>query len=86
MGTRVSALGRLAVGGLWFDRQLPVPDSREFNFTLEMGGSVAFQVRPGSALEVGYKFHHLSNMYTRPENGGVDADLFYIGWHRERWR
>lgn len=83
LGTRADAVGRLAVGGLWFDRVLPTPDAREFNFTLEMGGSIAIKLRPGSAVEIGYKFHHLSNLYTRPENGGVDADLFYVGWRRD---
>ncbi|HEX5829765.1 MAG TPA: acyloxyacyl hydrolase [Gemmatimonadaceae bacterium] len=32
------------------------------------------------AVQIGYKFHHLSNLYTAPANPGVDAHVFHAGF------
>jgi hypothetical protein len=68
-----------AVGGLWFTRDTPVPDSRRFNFTFEYGGGFQFLRSSRKAIVVGYKFHHLSNAYTAPRNPGLDGNVFYLG-------
>jgi hypothetical protein len=68
-----------ALGAVWFTRDVPILDARAFNYTFEFGGGVHWQYRRGQALRVGYKFHHLSNMYTARQNPGVDGHLFLIG-------
>lgn len=78
----LAIFGNSAVGAAWFSRQVPVPDSREFNFTLEWGGGIELWRTPSQSVELGYTFHHLSNLYSRPQNPGLDANLFYAGW---RW-
>lgn len=83
LGPTVRAYGATAVGALWFNRIVPVPDARAFNVSLEWGGSLEWSRTPSTAIEIGYRFHHLSNVYSADENPGVDANLFYIG---HRWR
>jgi len=79
----VRAYGSTAVGALWFNRVVPTTDARAFNVSLEWGGSLEWSRTPSTAIELGYRFHHLSNVYSAIENPGVDANMFYIG---HRWR
>ena len=72
------------VGCLWFTRDMPVPDSRRFNFSFEYGGGFQFRQNRRQVVLVGYKFHHLSNAYTAPRNPGLDGNVFYIGLLRGR--
>lgn len=69
-----------AVGALWFDRPVPVHAARAFNVTIEWGGGVDIAVAGEPRLRLGYKFHHLSNVYSAVENPGVDGHVFYAGW------
>jgi hypothetical protein len=80
--SRLRAYASGAGGVVWFSRAVPVADSRAFNYTFELGGGVRWQVRPRESLRIGYKFHHLSNAYTAPQNPGLDAKVFLIGYER----
>ena len=70
------------VGIAQFTRPIPVVNSRAFNYTAEYGGGMLWEYRCGRWLQAGFKFHHLSNLHTAPENPGLDANLLYVGWHR----
>jgi hypothetical protein len=76
--------GAGAVGGLWFTRDMPVPDARRFNVSFEYGGGLEFLHASGGALVLGYKFHHLSNSNSAAENPGLDSHVFYFGMSRAR--
>ena len=76
-GARVFAA--TGVGALWFSEVVPVDSASAFNVTIEWGGGVDIPLANNRALRVGYKFHHLSNVYSAPQNPGVDGHLFYIG-------
>lgn len=69
------------VGFVRFTRAVPVVYSRAHNYTFEYGGGVFWEYQAGHWLQAGFKFHHLSNLYTAPANPGLDANLFYLGWH-----
>jgi Lipid A 3-O-deacylase (PagL) len=69
-----------AMGAVWFTRDVPVIDSRAFNYTFEWGGGLRWQVRHREALRFGCKFHHLSNAYSAPQNPGLDAAVLLIGY------
>jgi hypothetical protein len=79
MGSRWATFGALAGGVVWFSRDVPVPFARKFNYTLEYGGGLLWRRTPRTSLRFGYKFHHLSNNYTAPENPGVDGHVFFVG-------
>jgi hypothetical protein len=87
-GSRIDAYAAGAVGGLWFADRVPSPNSRRFNLTLEWGGGVGVRLDERRAIQVGYKFHHLSNLYTAPANPGLDGNVFYAGfsWSLRRSR
>lgn len=76
----VELFGAGAVGALWFNRSVPVPNARAFNVTLEWGGGIDLPIASAQHLRLGYKFHHLSNVYSALENPGIDANVFYVGW------
>ena len=71
-----------AAGGVWFTRAVPTARSRAFNYTFEVGGGLLWQYRSRESLRVGYKFHHLSNLYTAPNNPGIDGAVFLLGFDR----
>jgi hypothetical protein len=71
-----------AAGAVWFTREVPTAYSRAFNYTFEVGGGLLWQYRSRDSLRVGYKFHHLSNLYSAPNNPGIDGAVFLIGFDR----
>lgn len=77
---RVAVYGATAAGGLIFTRPFPVPEARQFNFTLEYGGGVMVRITQQRWLKLGYKYHHLSNAYTAKVNPGLDGNVFYAGY------
>ena len=83
-GTHSELLLGAAAGIGFFSRSTPVPGARKMNVVLEWGGSFTHDVTFASAFQIGYKFHHISNAYTRERNPGVDANLFYAGWRVKR--
>ena len=56
--------------------------ARAFNYTFEVGGGVLWRIRPRDSLRIGYKFHHLSNLFTAPQNPGIDGAVFLLGFER----
>jgi hypothetical protein len=71
-----------AAGVVWFSRAVPVASARAFNYTFEVGGGMLWRIRSRDSLRIGYKFHHLSNLYTAPENPGIDGAVFLAGFER----
>jgi Lipid A 3-O-deacylase (PagL) len=69
-----------SVGFLYFEDDIPVPDSSRFNFTPEFGLGVQFFLAPKRALTLGYKLHHLSNANTSRNNPGMDSHVIYLGF------
>ena len=69
-----------SVGFLYFEDDIPVPDSSRFNFTPEFGLGVQFFLAPKRALTLGYKLHHMSNAHTSRNNPGMDSHVFYAGF------
>ena len=71
-----------AAGAVWFTREVPVAGSRAFNYTFELGGGALWAMSRRDSLRVGYKFHHLSNAYTSPQNPGIDGAVILLGVER----
>jgi hypothetical protein len=80
LGNAVQLYGAAAAGGLIFTRPFPVPEAQRFNFTLEYGGGLLLRAGHERWVQLGYKFHHLSNAYTALANPGLDANVFYVGY------
>jgi len=80
---QVDVFSMAALGGAWFNDFMPTDGARRFNFSIEFGGGVYVRTNRQHAIQIGYKFHHMSNMYTARENPGVDGHVFYVGL---RWQ
>ena len=80
---RVRAFVSASGGVAWFTRDMPVPDSKQWNFLGDLGGGLRI-ARGSGALLMGVKFHHMSNGNQGHENPGIDGDVLYAGWIRSR--
>jgi hypothetical protein len=79
-GPHAQFFGAIAMGVVWFTREVPVPNARSVNLTAEMGFGLLLEYRERRRLRFGYKFHHLSNSWTAEENPGLNGNVFYFGW------
>jgi len=77
---RLALYGAAAAGGLIFTRPFPVPEGTRVNFTLEFGGGALLRVGRDRWVQLGYKFHHISNAYTARLNPALAANVFYAGY------
>lgn len=75
--------GMAAMGAVLFADAMPQDGARRLNFSIEFGGGLLVRTQSRHALQLGYKFYHLSNMYTARENPGLDGHMFYLG---VRWQ
>jgi lipid A 3-O-deacylase PagL len=72
--------GAIAMGLIWFTRDVPVANARDVNITAEMGFGLLWEYHERRRMRFGYKYHHLSNSWTAEENPGLNANVFYVGW------
>jgi opacity protein-like surface antigen len=79
-GHRVQPFVDAHGGLLYFTRQEPVPQSSQFNFTFNFGAGVQVFTGRRTSVLVGYKYHHISNNETAPQNPGIDNSEAYAGW------
>ena len=66
-------------GFLYFDRRM-FGTAQQFNFTAQFGGGLQL-FSPGrrTALDVGYKYHHISNANLDRTNPGMASHTFFVG-------
>lgn len=81
---RVSLFMQTSGGVAWFTRDMPVPDAKQLNFLVDLGGGIRVASRKGSAFFAGLKFHHMSNGNLGRQNPGVDGNVIYAGLSRPR--
>jgi hypothetical protein len=70
-------------GVAWFTRDMPVPDARQVNFSVDAGGGLRW-TRGNRAILAGVKLQHMSNAYMGRQNPGLDGNLVYLGLSRAR--
>lgn len=66
-------------GFLYFNHRM-FGTTQQFNFTAQLGGGVQiFTPSHRSALDIGYKYHHISNANLANQNPGMDSHMLFIG-------
>ena len=77
---RVKPYLTVSSGPLYFNKQVPVPDSAKFNFLSTAGGGVQIFVSSRRALTVEYVVGHLSNAGVGNLNPGFNSSTFHFGF------
>lgn len=83
---RIQPFGSGSLGFLYFNRQMPVIGSSQFNYNITIGFGAQFFAQTGRSVTVGWKYHHLSNNYQGRFNPGLDSGVFYVGFSMFRVR
>jgi Lipid A 3-O-deacylase (PagL) len=82
--SRISPYIDLAGGGVSTPVNLPPGNTSSFNFTAKGGGGIYLQTRKGQALDIGFRWSHISNAnlgVQNPEFNGLQLSLAYH-WFR----
>lgn len=90
LGAQVSArvVGSLAMqvglhaGALWFSDDTPVEQAGRLQWLASTGAGLGIDLPIVGRLSAGYRLLHLSNAGLAPQNPGLNADLWYLGWSR----
>jgi len=78
---RFRPYAEFAGGPFWTDLGGRIPEeSTQFNFVLTAGFGVSWFITPQTSLNVGYRFHHISNGGTQYPNLGLNASLPFGGF------
>jgi lipid A 3-O-deacylase len=78
---RVRPYAEFAGGPFWTDLGGRIPTkANQFNFVLTGGVGVSWFIAPQAAINVGYRFHHISNAGTAFPNLGLNASLPFAGF------
>ncbi len=59
-------------------KTFPTNRGRRFNYSFDIKLAVQRQILPQTYLSLGYKFHHISNAQTGPENPGIDSNFIFF--------
>jgi hypothetical protein len=84
-GARIQPILETAGGLAYFNEDVPIAQSSQFNFMFHFGGGLEFYRDGGHFLTVGYRYHHISNANLGHFNPGIDSNLIYIAvplWRR----
>ena len=66
-------------GFLYFNHRM-FGTTQQFNFTAQLGGGVQlFTSSRRTALDLGYKYHHISNANLANQNPGLDSHMLFVG-------
>ena len=78
---RIRPYAEFAGGPFWTDLAGKIPEeSSRFNFVLTAGVGISYFLTDRAALNVGYRFQHISNGGTRYPNLGLNASLPFGGF------
>jgi hypothetical protein len=66
-------------GFLYFNHRM-FRTTQQFNFTAQLGGGVQlFNSSRRTAIDLGYKYHHISNANLANQNPGLDSHMLFVG-------
>jgi len=65
-------------GFLYFNHRM-FGTTQQFNFTAQLGGGLQLFRSSRTAIDIGYKYHHISNANLGNQNPGLDSHMLFIG-------
>src|SRR5215207_4145551 len=79
-GAKVHPFVHINGGFLYFNKSMPIEDSGQFQFVGEAGGGVRIFTSERRAVNIGVKFHHISNGDRAGSNRGLNQFVIYAGF------
>jgi len=79
-GAKVHPYVHINGGFLYFNKEVPIEDSGHFAFVGEAGGGVRIFTSERRAVNIGVRFHHISNGDTSGSNRGLNQFVIYAGF------
>jgi lipid A 3-O-deacylase len=78
---RIRPYAEFAGGPFWTDLAGNIPEQHsQFNFILTAGLGVSYFLTDRAAINVGYRFQHISNAHTNSPNVGLNSSLPFAGF------
>jgi Lipid A 3-O-deacylase (PagL) len=79
-GSKVHPFVHVNGGFLYFNKSMPIEDSGQFQLVGEAGGGVRIFTSERRAVNIGVKFHHISNGDRAGSNRGLNHFVIYAGF------
>jgi len=79
-GSKIHPFVHVNGGFLYFNKEVPIEDSGHFAFVGEAGGGVRIFTSERRAVNIGVRFHHISNGDTSGSNRGLNQFVIYAGF------
>jgi hypothetical protein len=79
-GAKVHPFVHINGGFLYFNKSMPIEDSGQFQFVGEAGGGVRLFTSERRAVNIGVRFHHISNGDRSGSNRGLNNFVIYAGF------
>lgn len=79
-GSKVHPFVHVNGGFLYFNKPVPLEDSGQFAFVGEAGGGVRIFTSDKRAVNIGVRFHHISNGDRSGSNRGLNQFVIYAGF------
>ena len=78
---RIRPYAEFAGGPFWTDLAGKIPEqSSQFNFVLTAGLGISYFLTNQAAVNLGYRFQHISNAHTSRPNVGLNSSLPFAGF------
>ena len=79
-GSKIHPFAHINGGFLYFNKSMPIEDSGQFQFVGEAGGGVRIFTSERRAVNIGVRFHHISNGDRAGANRGLNNFVIYAGF------
>jgi len=79
-GSKVHPFIHVNGGLLYFNKSMPIEDSGQFAFVGEAGGGIRVFTSERRAVNIGVRFHHISNGDRAGSNRGLNQFVIYAGF------
>lgn len=79
-GAKVHPFVHINGGFLYFNKSMPIEDSGQFQYVGEIGGGVRIFTSERGAVNIGLRFHHISNGDRTGTNRGLNQFVIYAGF------
>ena len=79
-GAKVHPFVHVNGGFLYFNKSVPIEDAGQFAWVGEAGGGIRIFASERRAMNIGVRFHHISNGDRQGSNRGLNQFVIYAGF------